>query len=179
MSGRYFRIKMFTRHDQSRSAALALSDGLLQGEFVGGRMHGFGTLAVHNGDKYTGEFANNLMHGKGLFEYAAYISIGGGEVAAARYEGHYVRGRKEGQGVFQMRNGDVYSGAFENDLFHGEGILKKANGDTVKGPFLRGKPHGKCSIKYANGDCYEGHMSRGVYSGDVAWRMLLVQSVLA
>lgn len=132
---------------------------------MGGKMHGFGVLTVHNGDKYTGEFVDNLFHGKGLYEYAAYQSIGGEQVAAARYEGYYVRGRKEGRGVYQMRNGDVYSGAFVYDLFHGDGILKTANGDVSKGSFLRGKASGKCIVEYANGDRYEGNMVRGVYAG--------------
>lgn len=79
-------------------------------------MHGYGVLLVHNDDKYTGEFANNLIHGMGIYEYSAYTNIHGDAVEGARYEGQYVRGRKEGRGIYHMRNGDVYSGMFQ----HGE-----------------------------------------------------------
>ena len=45
-----------------------------QGEFVSGKMHGYGVLTVHNSDKYQGEFANNLFHGHGIYEYGKLCS---------------------------------------------------------------------------------------------------------
>ena len=79
-------------------------------------MHGYGVLLVHNNDKYTGEFANNMIHGMGIYLYSAYTNIQGQAVAEGRYEGQYVRGRREGRGIYAMRNGDVYSGMFEHGI---------------------------------------------------------------
>jgi hypothetical protein len=75
-------------------------------------MHGYGILYARNGDKYTGEFANNLFDGSGTYEYASYRNEKMEEVPAAKYEGSFKRGRKHGRGVFYQSNGDVYSGLF-------------------------------------------------------------------
>lgn len=39
-------------------------------------------------------------------------------------------------------SGDVYSGEFENSLFHGSGRLIYANGDEYAGEFANGQKHG-------------------------------------
>ena len=151
-------------------------------------MHGYGVLYARNGDKYTGEFANNLFDGSGLYEYVAYRNEKMEEVPAAKYEGSFKSGRKHGRGVFYQRNGDVYSGLclspclaikefqwlllypvgmFENDLYHGEGLLRMANGDVINGNFIRGRASKHCEIKYKNGDHYVGNLFRGLYSGEI------------
>ena len=73
-------------------------------------MHGFGVLHIANKDKYVGEFKNNLFDGAGVYDFASYISSNGFTVPAARYEGSFREGKRHGQGVFRMANGDFYSG---------------------------------------------------------------------
>lgn len=38
-----------------------------EGNFVAGKMHGLGTLILVNGEKYTGEFDEGMVHGEGEF----------------------------------------------------------------------------------------------------------------
>lgn len=40
--------------------------GRYKGGFKGGKMHGQGTFLWANGDKYTGEWLNDMAHGKGV-----------------------------------------------------------------------------------------------------------------
>jgi hypothetical protein len=118
-----------------------------------------------NGDKYTGEFAHNNIDGYGIYEHASYVDLSRAIVPGARYEGSFKRGKRHGQGMYVMRNGDVYSGWFADDLFEGEGCLKLQQGGSITGNFHKGKPSGKCNVIYANGDTYEGDMLAGEPDG--------------
>ena len=40
---------------------------------------------------------------------------------------------RAGKGIFQMKDGTVYMGYFEDDLPHGLGIIHYANGDKFEG----------------------------------------------
>lgn len=120
-----------------------------------------------NGDKYTGEFAYNNIDGYGVYEYASYVDLSRDIVPSARYEGSFKRGKRHGQGIYHMRNGDVYSGWFADDLFEGEGCLTLQKGGSITGSFRKGKPNGKCKVAYANGDTYEGDMVAGEPEGGI------------
>merc|ERR1711964_304118 len=77
------------------------------------------------------------------------------------YNGQLKNGRIHGQGTLKWKNGDVYTGKFENNLrvegkmayregsiyktYNGEwknGRLEWKNGDVYKGDFRDGKMHG-------------------------------------
>lgn len=63
--------------------------------------------------KYEGTFQNNLMHGKGTFDW------GDGQ----KYVGEYIRGDKEGYGEFDWGDGQVYKGHWKNGKQHGKGVF--------------------------------------------------------
>ena len=46
-----------------------------------------------------------------------------------RYEGDWVDGLKQGQGVYTFGNGDTFEGTYENNRRHGPGFLKKIDGE--------------------------------------------------
>ncbi len=54
---------------------------------------------------HSGEYRNDLAHGKGKYTYA------NGE----HYEGEFVKGNKHGSGTYSWPNGEVQSGRWKND----------------------------------------------------------------
>ncbi len=62
-------------------------------------------------NRYEGEFANNLKHGFGVYEWSD----------GTKYEGNFVEDRKDGFGTYYFYNGDKYAGNFKEDRFHGNG----------------------------------------------------------
>ena len=45
----------------------------------------------------------------------------------------------KGKGIYKYKNGDVYEGFFENDLFKGLGKITMIGGEVIKGIFEDGK----------------------------------------
>ena len=79
---------------------------------------GNGVLTYINGDKYDGEWKNNMMHGQGVFEHNK------GDI----YNGTWKNNKKSGYGVYTYSNGDVYEGMFIEDTLEGYGTLTYFNG---------------------------------------------------
>lgn len=50
-----------------------------------------------------------------------------------KYEGEWVRDKKEGYGVFTWADGRVYRGRFVNDLREGEGEMVEGGGKVMRG----------------------------------------------
>lgn len=65
-----------------------------------GLKQGRGIYHYQNGDKYLGEWLNDMFNGKGVYIF----SIG------ERYEGDLKNGKKQGKGVYFYINGNVYEG---------------------------------------------------------------------
>ena len=61
-----------------------------QNTFKDGNYHGIGTLNFSNGDRYFGEWRNNLQYGVGDF-----IGIDG-----RSYKGNWVLGKRHGMGKY-------------------------------------------------------------------------------
>lgn len=70
-------------------------------------------------------------------------------------QGEFLDGKKHGQGVFVVGNGDVYDGGFRKDMYHGQGVLKYVNGDRYTGSWKNGLFHGQGKLRKANGDLYD------------------------
>ena len=95
-----------------------------KGEFMDGEKSGKGEEDSNEGyfvGRYTGDYKNGMMHGKGVFEYSE------GEY----YKGDFVNGKKEGEGELHMGNGRSYIGPFVNGRPNGIGIFD--NGINFKG----------------------------------------------
>jgi len=60
--------------------------------------------------------------------------------------------------VGKMMNwdGTTYEGTFVNGLLEGEGIKKHSNLDVYRGEFKGGKQHGQGTLRRPNGDEYVG-----------------------
>lgn len=68
-----------------------------------------------SGDRYLGDFQNDLPEGKGVYFYNGELRKG------SRYEGEFRAGRFNGKGVFYFSNRDVYSGLFQDHGPFGRG----------------------------------------------------------
>ncbi|KAL8275814.1 hypothetical protein Esti_000377 [Eimeria stiedai] len=94
--------------------------------------------------------------GKGRAEYAD----------GSSYEGEFVRGRREGVGVYVHSNGDTYEGPYKQGKRHGLGKLKFAAGGFFHGSFVEGRREGLGCQQFANGDVYYGEWKGGRYHGE-------------
>lgn len=72
-----------------------------EGDFRDNCMHGFGRLIQKKGTReYIGEWANNKMNGKGLYQWEDGRS----------YKGEYLNDKKHGYGEYTWADGRQYLG---------------------------------------------------------------------
>ena len=69
-----------------------------------------------------------------------------------KYEGDFVNGHKEGEGVYTFESGDVYEGAFEAGSFHGKGKYTTQFGDVYEGYITHGRITGFGKITFESRD---------------------------
>ncbi|KAA0172297.1 hypothetical protein FNF27_06096 [Cafeteria roenbergensis] len=134
------------------------------GEFLNNLRHGKGQLRRSNGDVYIGHFQNDLFHGKGTLSLSEH-RVGGREVIGWKYSGTFAQGLKQGKGLLLDGEGGVYEGEFQNDLYHGEGTFKCA-AYTYTGGWVAGRKSGKGRAQYTRGGWYEGQWRRGEPHGE-------------
>ncbi|EDO29067.1 predicted protein, partial [Nematostella vectensis] len=65
-----------------------------------------------------------------------------------RYEGHYSKGKRHGQGVMYYPDGSIYDGTWSEGLRSGKGKYKYANGDVYEGNWKNGKRNGLGTYTY-------------------------------
>lgn len=64
------------------------------------------------------------------------------EIHGRVYEGVWVRGVKQGEGILHTGKGQVYEGNFEDDLYHGQGVLRGPDQEVLEGQWKRGRLNG-------------------------------------
>ncbi len=69
-----------------------------------------------------------------------------------------------GKGRYQLPNGDLYEGEFENGAFHGTGRWTGSD-VTYRGEFKQGKYEGQGELIHKDGRKYRGGFERGQYHG--------------
>ncbi len=112
------------------------------GDLVKGKWEGTGQVSLEDGEFYSGEFKNDLPHGKGIYIWPnGYV-----------YDGEWENGKKNGMGVFfNIRQKWRYEGQFKDDRRNGSGIFHHDDGDFYIGGFENGKRHGFGSLNSADG----------------------------
>ena len=115
-----------------------------------------GELLFKNKMKYIGELINNLPNNKGImFNFSGkYI-----------YEGDFVNGIMEGNGIIKYMNGSWYEGQFKNDKYEGKGKFVFKNGNIYEGEFNNNFMNGKGKYIYTDGKIYEGDFRSGLKHG--------------
>ena len=66
------------------------------------------------------------------------------------------RNQRKGIGKKVYANGDIYEGAWANDMFNGQGRFDHADGDVYEGFWKNSKAHGQGIYISRNGSCYIG-----------------------
>jgi len=79
-------------------------DGVFEGDFVNGKLHGKVKASFPSGDVFEGDFVNGAITGKGK------LTTSRGVV----YEGDFVNGQRHGKGILTTPKG-VFEGDFVND----------------------------------------------------------------
>jgi len=128
---------------------------LYDGEFVNDKKCGNGIL-IKDKFIYSGQFKDDLFHGKGTFEFNS----------GCIYEGDIVDNIFEGQGKFKYEDGRYYIGQFHNSKRHGNGILfSKENEVIYRGTFVDDKFDGQGILLLDKGAHYVGDFKNGEKNG--------------
>ncbi len=159
-----------------------IDKSVYEGEFHLGYEHGDGVYRFANGDyyegkfkkgrfiegthidsfgnRYEGEFENNLYHGKGSY------FMEGGE----SYVGYFIEGLMQGKGEHKTIEGGHYIGNFQDMTYHGEGKYISTEGNIYEGEFEFGLFHGEGKYTYRNEDgkelVQEGQWEWGVFKDE-------------
>ena len=128
---------------------------LYEGYFEKNKIYGTGLKKKLNGDKYIGEFKNNLKNGKGKEETMEYI-----------YEGEFLKDKKNGKGkIYFKKLNESYEGEFRDNIINGIGIYTFNNEDIYKGNFSNGKMNGMGEYFWKSGEYYYGEYINGIKEG--------------
>lgn len=125
------------------------------GGLAAGQKDGYGVMIWPNGDRYEGEWKNDMQNGNGSFVYAD------GE----KYEGQWKDGKKNGTGTYTWLDGRKYVGEWKDDQRNGKGEYTWPSGDRYVGEFKDGKMNGRGVYTYSNGKVVEGTWQNDAYMG--------------
>ena len=116
----------------------------------------FGGYTYGSGNKYIGEWRNNMKHGHGTFTYGPSAPSAGDQ-----YIGDFRNDKRHGRGSYSYKTGDTYTGGFDDDKKEGHGTIIFSNGDKFIGTFLKGKRHGLGTYIWNNGSKFVGWFKNG------------------
>ena len=141
---------------------------------------GLGIIKYINGDRFEGEFKNDLKEGKGKLYLKDKIIIGfwlndkmtnNGIINYNNgdyYEGNIIKNKREGEGIIKYNNGNIFKGSFINDIINGKGKLYNEQ-STYEGDFNNNQKNGIGRITFNNNEFYEGEFindkmeGKGIY----------------
>ena len=123
-----------------------------RGEFKEDKKCGKGEIIFKNNDIYKGEFADDLING-----YGKYIWKNNNKV----YEGNFLNGKINGNGILKWDGGRYYKGVFNNGIKEGKGEFGHLNKKKYYFDFKNDLPFGegyyinksnkKCIVNYNHG----------------------------
>jgi hypothetical protein len=121
-----------------------------EGQYVEGRKHGVGKLALPNGDRYHGSFAADAFEGEGSYFYAngdiysgawkAGEKVGAGTFLAARDESQLIGTWAKGQmvtGKWVLKDGTSWHGTFKASQPLGRGVFYFPSGLAQEGEYVQ------------------------------------------
>ena len=103
-------------------------------------------VTYSDGSRYSGPLKEGLPHGRGIFIFKVPNPSN-----RQRYEGEFVEGRLEGQGILRFTNGKVFEGQFHNSQIHGEGVFKWPDGVVYVGECANDNSNGRGKLTTLNG----------------------------
>jgi len=115
----------------------------------------FGTASNKSGDKYVGEWRDNMLNGQGTETFAD----------GTKYVGELRNGKHNGQGAFTHANGDKYVGQFKDGKYEGQGTYTFTSGEKYVGQHKENNRHGQGTYTFTSGKKYVGEFRDGKYNG--------------
>lgn len=112
---------------------------------------------MYNGCRYVGEYKDGKPYGKGKIYYNDGFIVS--------YEGNFVDGMRQGQGVIVWQNGDRYEGNWENNKMNGQGTYIWSSGNKYVGQWVNDTRTGKGTEYYTDGNRFEGYFKNGKRNG--------------
>jgi hypothetical protein len=118
-------------------------------------------VAFFNGNRYSGEMHEGIIHGHGTYTWA---SLG------ASYTGSFQWGTFTGTGRIEWRDGSSYEGDVVDGVRHGHGIYRKSGDDgfVYEGEWRHGRFDGRGTCYYGEQGCphhYTGDFRAGLREG--------------
>ncbi|MCB1324918.1 MAG: hypothetical protein H7A21_18175 [Spirochaetales bacterium] len=83
----------------------------------------------------------------------------------ALYEGDFVDGVLEGQGIMLWADGRRYEGEWRNGRQEGQGTMTWPDGRRYEGEWRGGQPHGYGKLTYPDGLTVSGRFANGYFEG--------------
>lgn len=143
------------------------------------------TFYSPNGDKYTGEWRDNLRHGRGAQVWMRARMMYNGEWKMNKrdgfgavykmqpstqkyllvYTGNWKNDKKEGIGTFIYSSSAQYDGEWAENKRSGWGRMAHEDGNVYEGHWLGDRPNGQGVLLLRNGNRYEGSMKNGKKHG--------------
>ncbi|XP_054699792.1 MORN repeat-containing protein 3 isoform X3 [Grus americana] len=126
------------------------------------------TAYAVNGDQYTGEWLDNLKHGKGTQVWKR---------TGAIYSGDWKFGKRDGYGSYSIPDPvtkeykKVYTGWWKNDKKCGYGATFYPDGERYEGEWSSGLRSGWGRMYYRDGSIYEGQWLEDRPSGQGMLRL--------
>ncbi len=106
---------------------------------------------------WSGGCRNGLAQGRGSLQW----SKNGKKID--RFEGEFLDGKRNGQGIYSSRNGYRYEGAYRNDQRNGFGVVTYDSGARFEGQWRDNKANGQGTYKAANGQTFSGMWTNGCF----------------
>lgn len=132
-----------------------------KGKIRDGIRTGHGTYSQNEDFRYTGEWINDIFHGKGVWETCSPTS----ETNIQHYSGDFQNGIMTGSAVVSYTGGYVYRGDVVNGYRAGQGVLEDTCRVLYRGYWAHNNYHGFGHRYYENGEYYVGYFKNGKRHG--------------
>lgn len=110
------------------------------GSYKKGKKNGYGVFVGEDGYKYSGEWKDGYKHGKGILEIPVKDNKTGKYYEKSiKYEGSFVKDKKEGFGILSYPLGFRYEGMFQNNERNGQGKALYPSGEYDEGIYKDGE----------------------------------------
>jgi len=160
------------------SGVMILPDkGRYVGAFLAGLPNGVGSCEFPDKKKYLGEWLNGKPNGSGLMMYPdgsrvrgfwsggvlvrqdmAKGADGAPSVAFGCISGNCI----DGNGIYILPSGSVYSGEFKDGEINGFGVCDYVDGSKYRGAWKNRYPDGQGTKTYSDGTSWTGRWERGL-----------------
>ena len=148
------------------------------GQFIEGRVIGFGLLFHDDGDEYIGYWNEFQAHGLGIYRTKKVVSFEGnwdhdkqhgfGIEKWPRntwFKGIYFEGNKEGIGILNIEDKGIYEGEMKNGNINGIGKFTFRDGRKYEGEFKNNKMEGAGIINWPDGKLFVGEFKEDIQEG--------------